>query len=163
LGIKSKYHFIRPSIEYRRYIQTAPWLIFAFRIKAGAIFSYDDDEFVPYEERFYSGGSSSVRGWGRAELGPKDNKGQPIGGKSVFESNLEFRYHIYSLFSGVAFLDYGNVWSNELTYKIDDLRYSAGWGLRVRTPIGPVRFDLAIPIFEGAARVQYFLSVGHAF
>jgi outer membrane protein insertion porin family len=163
LGLNSKYHFIRPTLEYRRYIQTTDWLVFAFRIKAGTIFSSDDDQYIPFEERFYSGGSSSIRGWERADLGPKDKEGQPIGGKSVFESNIEFRHPIYSLFSGVAFLDYGNVWQNELTYKIDELRYSAGWGLRISTPIGPVRFDLAIPVFEGAAMMQYFITIGHAF
>ncbi len=163
LGLQSKYHFLRPTIEYRKYTGISEWLILAFRIKAGTIFSQDDDKFIPYEERFYSGGSSSVRGWGRAELGPKDSEGQPVGGKSVFESNIEFRYSIYSPLSGVAFLDYGNIWINELTYNYDELRYSAGWGLRIATPIGPVRIDLAIPVFEGAAKLQYFLSVGHAF
>ena len=163
LGLQSKYHFLRPTIEYRKYNRISEWLILAFRIKAGTIFSYDEDEFVPYEDRFYSGGSSSLRGWARAELGPKDSDGQPLGGKSVFESNIEFRYPIYSLLSGVVFLDYGNVWTNELTYNFNELRYSAGWGLRISTPIGPVRIDLAIPVFEGAAKLQYFISVGQAF
>ncbi len=163
LGFQSKYHFLRPTIEYRKYTEISEWLIFAFRIKTGTIFSYDNDGFIPYEERFYSGGSSSVRGWARAELGPKDNEGQPLGGKSIFESNIEFRYSIYSPVSGVIFLDYGNVWIDELTYKLNDLRYSAGWGLRIATPIGPVRVDLAVPVFEGSAKLQYFISVGHAF
>lgn len=163
IGLQSKYHFLRPTIEFRKYTEISEWLIFAFRIKTGTIFSYDDDGFIPYEERFYSGGSSSVRGWARAELGPKDKEGKPLGGKSIFESNIEFRYSIYSPISGVIFLDYGNVWINELTYKLNDLRYSAGWGLRIATPIGPVRFDFANPIFEGAAKLQYFISVGHAF
>ena len=163
LGLNSKYHFLRPTLEYRSYIETVRRLIFAFRFKAGTILSYDSDEFVPYEERFYSGGSSSVRGWGRAHLGPEDKDGQPLGGKSLFEGNLELRYPIYSLLSGVLFMDYGNVWLKELTYKLSDLRYSAGIGLRVSTPIGPVRFDFAVPVFEGAQQMQYFISVGHAF
>ncbi|MBL1213322.1 MAG: outer membrane protein assembly factor BamA [Ignavibacteriae bacterium] len=163
LGLRSKYHFFRPSIEYRKYIETIDRLILAFRFKAGTIFSYDNDNFIPYEERFYSGGSSSIRGWSRAQLGPKDNEGQPIGGKSIFESNIEFRFPLFWIISGVTFLDYGNVWSSELTFIADELRYASGLGLRVSTPIGPVRLDLAIPVFEGRAQVQYFISVGHAF
>ena len=163
LGLQSKYHFLRPTIEYRKYTGVSEWLTLAVRIKAGTIFSYDEDKFIPYEDRFYSGGSSSLRGWQRAELGPKDSEGKPLGGKSVFESNIEFRYPIYSLISGVAFIDYGNVWINELTYNFNELRYSAGCGLRIATPIGPVRIDLALPVFEGAAKLQYFISVGQAF
>ncbi len=163
LGLNSKYHFFRPSFDFRKYNALFDWLTVALRIKAGSIFSNDDDGFVPYEERFYSGGSSSNRGWGRAELGPKDDEGQPLGGKSVLENNIEFRYPIYSIVSGVAFLDFGNVWQSEFTYKLDDLRYASGLGIRVDTPIGPVRLDVATPIYEGAAKVQYFISVGHAF
>jgi outer membrane protein insertion porin family len=163
LGLQSKYHFLRPTIELRKYIETLDQLILAIRFKAGTIFSYDEDNFVPYEERFYSGGSSSIRGWSRAQLGPKDNEGKPLGGKSIFESNIEFRFPIIWIISGVTFLDYGNVWSDELTFIADELRYASGLGLRVATPIGPVRLDFAIPVFEGAAQVQYFISVGHAF
>lgn len=163
LGLGSKYHFFRPTFDFRKYKDLTNWLIFAFKIKMGSIFSYDNDGIIPFEERFYSGGSSSIRGWGRFELGPSDILNKPIGGKSLLELNAEFRYPIYSIVSGVVFLDFGNVWKNELTYKFDDLRYSSGWGLRVDTPIGPIRLDLAIPVFEGAARLQYFISVGHAF
>lgn len=163
LGFGSKYHFLRPTIDFRKYTGLTEWMVFAFKIKAGTIFSYDDDKVVPFEERFYSGGSSSIRGWGRAQLGPKDNNGIPIGGKSLLEANLELRYPIYSILSGVAFLDFGNVWRDQLTYSINELRYSSGLGLRVGTPIGPIRLDFAIPIYEGAAQLQYFISVGHAF
>lgn len=163
LGLGSKYHFFRPTFDFRKYKDLTNWLIFAFKIKIGSIFSYDNDGIIPFEERFYSGGSSSIRGWGRFELGPSDILNKPIGGKSLLELNAEFRYPIYSIVSGVVFLDFGNVWKNELTYKFDDLRYSSGWGLRVDTPIGPIRLDLAIPVFEGAARLQYFISVGQAF
>lgn len=163
LGLGSKYHFFRPTFDFRKYKDLTNWLIFAFKIKMGSIFSYDNDGIIPFEERFYSGGSSSIRGWGRFELGPSDILNKPIGGKSLLELNAEFRYPIYSIVSGVVFLDFGNVWKNELTYKFDDLRYSSGWGLRVDTPIGPIRLDLAIPVFEGAARLQYFISVGQAF
>ncbi len=163
LGFGSKYHFLRPTIDFRKYTGLTEWMIFAFKIKAGTIFCYDDDKVIPFEERFYSGGSSSIRGWERAQLGPKDDTGKPIGGKSVFEANLELRYPIYSILSGVAFLDLGNVWRDQLTYSIKELRYSSGLGLRVGTPIGPVRLDFAIPIYEGASQLQYFISVGHAF
>ncbi len=163
LGLGSKYRFFRPSFDFRRYHSLFDWLTLAVRLNAGSIFSLDDDKFIPPEERFYSGGSSSIRGWGRAELGPTDTEGKPIGGKSIWENNVELRYPIFSIISGVAFMDFGNVWESELTYKIEDLRYASGLGLRVETPIGPVRLDFAIPVFEGAAKVQYFISVGHAF
>ena len=115
------------------------------------------------EERFYSGGSSSVRGWGRSLLGDLDENGDPIGGKSLMEFSLELRYPIYGYLSGVIFGDAGNIWDESVEYQIDELRYSAGVGLRLDTPIGPIRFDVARPVDDVDTDIQFHISVGQAF
>ncbi len=148
--------------EFRTYHKIGD-LVIAGRVMAGGITSADSSGFIPVEDRFYSGGSNSVRGWNRSELGPKRSSGTPMGGKSVLEGNFELRYKLFWRLSGVAFLDAGNVWESSFAYKINKLAYAAGGGLRLETPIGPVRFDLGVPVWNEKKSPQFFISVGQAF
>jgi len=160
--LKSDYHYTKLLIDARQYNDL--WgIVAAYRVKIGGINSTDESKFIPSEDRFYSGGSMSVRGWGRSELGPKDKNGIPIGGKSILEASLEIRYPIWRLFSGVVFSDVGNIWIPSYTYKLDELRYSVGFGIRVATPIGPVRLDIAWPVADQDKKTQIHINVGQAF
>jgi outer membrane protein insertion porin family len=96
-------------------------------------------------------------------LGPIDPFGNPIGGRSLLEFSSEVRYPVYDIVSGVAFMDCGNVWLESYTWKLNEIRYSLGLGIRIRTPIGPVRLDAARPIFDDETKIQIHFSVGHAF
>jgi outer membrane protein insertion porin family len=158
-----EYRFNRLLFDLRGYTILTEDFVMAARFKAGSIRSFDSPEFIPFEERFYAGGSVSVRGWGRSLLGPLDPRGNPIGGSSLLETGIEFRVPEGSTISWVAFLDAGNVWETPLTYKIDDLQYAGGVGLRYATPIGPLRLDIAHPIGHGSQQVQWWFSIGHAF
>lgn len=162
-GLKSDYRFWRWLVEGRYYKQINPVLITALKLKGGFIESMDADEYIPYEERFYSGGAYSVRGWARGMLGPKNNDGDPVGGKSLIEGSVELRFPIWSDLSGVAFLDFGNVWEESFKYNLDDIRYASGIGLRYSTPVGAARLDFAKPVFESEASLRFFISLGHAF
>jgi outer membrane protein insertion porin family len=162
-GFDSPYQFNRLLLDVRRYEGLTETLVLAWRVKAGLLISQETDQFVPVEERFYSGGSTSVRGWSRFELGPKDASGVPIGGNSLLEGSLELRFPIWNILSGVAFFDFGNVWMPSLTYKLDELRFAAGVGLRVGTPVGPIRLDYARQLGSGEGLTQLFFSFGHAF
>jgi outer membrane protein insertion porin family len=163
LGSQSPYQFLKTNADLRRFDRLTGELILASRLKIGAIQSYNQDGFVPMEERFYAGGSTSVRGWGRYMLGPLDDAGQPLGGKSLLEGSLECRFPIGGILGGVLFVDYGNVWQASFDYRINELRYSAGVGARFETAIGPIRLDWAVPIFEGKQRGSFFFSIGQAF
>jgi len=162
-GFGSPYQFNRTLLDIRRYEGLTETLVLAWRLKAGVLISQETDQFVPVEERFYSGGSTSVRGWSRFELGPRDASGVPIGGNSLLEGSLELRFPIWNILSGVAFSDFGNVWMPSLTYKLDELRFAAGVGLRVGTPVGPIRLDYARQLGSGKGLTQFFFSFGHAF
>lgn len=148
--------------DFRTYHEAGN-VVIAFRAMAGGIRSADSDGFIPVEDRFYSGGSNSVRGWNRAQLGPKRESGTPMGGKSIMETSIEVRYHLFWRIGGVAFLDAGNVWRESFKYKPGDLSYAVGGGLRVETPIGPIRLDLGVPVWNEKKSVQFFISVGEAF
>ncbi len=104
-----------------------------------------------------------MRGWSRAELGPHNAEDVPIGGNSLLEASIELRHPIGGLLSGVIFSDFGNVWTGSFNYELGDLRYALGFGLRVGTPIGPIRLDFARPIYDEDTAWQFYLSVGHAF
>lgn len=160
---KDEYRFTRVILDFRYYASLTEWIVMATRVKVGSMRSHDTPEFIPFEERFYSGGSISIRGWARSTLGPLDPEGGPIGGSSLLETGIEFRLPHGTPLQGVLFLDAGNVWETAGTYKLDDLGYSVGTGLRYTTPIGPLRFDIAHPVFRGDQRVQWWFSIGHAF
>lgn len=161
LGFGSKTRYTKLLIDVRRY-QPLGAIVFATRVKLGGIKTFGAESFVPVEERFYSGGSSSVRGWARSELGPHE-AGLPIGGLSLLEGSAELRYPIVGIISGVVFGDLGNVWTESYNYKLSDIRYAAGAGIRITTPIGPIRLDVARPVADVDHAVQVHVSVGQAF
>jgi outer membrane protein insertion porin family len=159
----SSYPFIKFLFEVKRYQPVRSGLVLALRMKAGSISPWEGGTVTPFEERFFAGGSQSVRGWPRQMLGPLDEDGVPIGGNSVFEGSIEPRIKIYHPVSMVVFLDYGNVWRDAYTLKFDEVRFAAGTGVRVSTPIGPVGIDFAHPVFEENGDWQFHLNIGHAF
>ena len=156
------FNYTRLWGDVRHYQEIGDWVL-ALRLMAGSISSPDSAGFVPVEDRFYSGGSNSVRGWNRSELGPKRESGTPLGGKSIIEGNIELRYPLFWRLSGVVFLEGGNVWRESYTYQLNNLGYATGAGLRVETPIGPIRLDLGVPVWNEKRSPQFFISVGQAF
>jgi outer membrane protein insertion porin family len=159
----SSYPFIKFLFEVKRYQPVRSGLVLAMRMKAGSISPWGGGNVTPFEERFFAGGSQSVRGWPRQMLGPLDEDGIPIGGNSVLEGSIEPRVKIYHPVSMVVFLDFGNVWRDAYTLKFDEVRFAAGTGVRVSTPIGPVGIDFAHPVFEENGDWQFHLNIGHAF
>jgi outer membrane protein insertion porin family len=161
LGFGSDFHFWKMIAEVRHYQLFKP-VTLALRAKLGGAREFSAEDIIPLEERLFSGGSNSVRGWGRQELGPTID-GDPVGGRSLFEGNVELRFPIYGILTGATFMDLGNVWLESFSYPLDDLRYSAGLGIRVTTPIGPIRLDFASPVFDDDKTTQVHISVGQAF
>lgn len=155
--------FLRLLAEYKTYIGIKNGVILALKIKAGSIYRTDNETFIPADEQFYAGGSYSVRGWQRSELGPKNEYGTPIGGNSLLEGSAEFRFNMGRMIIFSLFTDAGNVWIEPFAYKIKELRYAAGAGLKVKTPIGPAGIDVARPVFDVEKKWQLHISIGHSF
>jgi len=163
LGFNSRYHYIQSIVEVKKFQSLWSGLVIGGRVKLGLMKPIWNDFYTPIEDRFYAGGSNSVRGWSRGELGPKSSEDLPVGGDGYFESSIEFRQHLWSIFYGVAFLDMGNVWTKYDEVSLNELEYAGGLGVRVRTPIGPIRLDAAQPINSNIKRIQVHLSIGQAF
>jgi outer membrane protein insertion porin family len=118
---------------------------------------------LPVGERFYVGGASTHRGFKEQELGPKGDDGSNLGGESYLLANVELRAPLLGPVEGGLFLDAGNAWLGRID--VTDLRWAAGAGLRLRTPVGPLRVDLGYLIDkrEGESRTVFHVALGHAF
>jgi outer membrane protein assembly complex protein YaeT len=135
------FRFMQITGEGRHYLPIGERFVIANKAQIGNIAAPPDDPAaVPFSRKFFLGGSTSVRGWGRYELSPLVG-GEPVGGNSMFEYTAEGRATIKGSFGAVLFLDTGNVWTNSWGIRLDDLRYSVGTGIRYTTPIGPLRLD----------------------
>jgi outer membrane protein insertion porin family len=76
------------------------------------------------------------------------------------------RYNLSRSFQLASFLDTGNVYLEPRDVALSDLRWSAGLGVRYRTPIGPIRLDWGYVLDHEpgeARRSRFHLSIGHAF
>ena len=96
---------------------------------------------LPASERFFLGGATTVRGFEFRDIGPKDSRGNPLGGTSFLQFNLEIGRSFGRLLRLVTFFDAGNVYNPGNQFDFGDLRRSAGVGFRLITPLGPIRLD----------------------
>ncbi len=98
---------------------------------------------LPDYEKFYMVGIDSLRGFERDDLSPRDENGSEIGGNKFVQGNIEVRFPLVPQAGvyGVGFFDTGNIWSSDEDVKMDDLRESAGGGIRWLSPMGPVRLE----------------------
>jgi outer membrane protein assembly complex protein YaeT len=132
---------------------------------------------IPLPERFFSGGSNSNRAFPINQAGPRDSvTGFPVGGNGLFLNSVELRFPLKGQnIGGVLFHDMGNVFDQPQNIRFrfhqrndQDFNYmvhAAGFGVRYRTPIGPIRFDLAYdfnpPRFRGFnGTVQDLINIG---
>jgi outer membrane protein insertion porin family/translocation and assembly module TamA len=115
--------------------------VFAGRFQIGTI-TGTGVEAVPISERFFLGGTTVMRGWGRYELSPLSESGLPIGGRSQMAITLEMRRMFSKNWGAAVFVEGGNVWSGSGEFHPGSLRYDIGPGVRWRSPVGIVRADL---------------------
>ena len=158
------YYPLSKSIVLAR--QTQFGIILPFAAPSGV----SGQESVPLPERFFGGGADSLRAFPYNEAGPRDTgaslvpggpasqpTGFPLGGNALFVNNVELRFpFIGENMQGVFFHDMGNVYSSvgDISFRfhqkdLQDFNYTvhaAGFGLRYKTPVGPVRADFAYSI-----------------
>jgi len=133
------YNYWEVNGEVRQFTRVGRSFVWANRIRAGTIDALGGEASVPFFKRYFLGGASSVRGWGRFEVSPLAF-GFPIGGLSMLDGSTEIRKPLFGKLGGVAFFDFGNVSDRSLDVPTT-LVYAAGPGLRYLTPVGPARID----------------------
>ena len=139
--------------------------MFAHNINVGMAFQKDSDVNIPYTERFFLGGNSSIRGFEQQMVGPLSAEGEPLGGNLRFYTNFELRFPIYSIIGGTLFLDMGNLWANVEESTISDIEKAAGLGITIDTPIGPARIDYGFPLGAEYKNTsgQLHIAIAYAF
>lgn len=167
VGLGSQVDFVKVTLEGRGYLPFKKYGVLAGRLELGAIHELENTSDIPIFKRFFSGGSDSVRGYPYQRLGPADEDGNPVGGLSLVEGSLEYRFPIRDPFEGVVFSDFGNVFKRSFDFAFDDLRYTAGVGVRYLTLVGPLRLDVGYqlnpPEGEFFDPYQFHFSIGQAF
>ncbi len=170
----------------------------AFRVQPNS----EPGDAIPLAERFFGGGGNTLRAFPENQAGPRDTlTGFPLGGSALLFNNTELRFPLYGAnINGVLFEDMGNVYSSigAIAFRVDQrnvedfdyMVHAVGFGVRYRTPIGPLRLDLAYSInpphyngFPGSysqlvqcsaagtcqaslqhiSHFQFFFSIGQAF
>ncbi len=206
-GLGSQSNFLRFSAQNSTYYRLTPRLVFArdtrFAVESPygglmrvTVTNLDGTKEtlltheIPLPERFFMGGSDSMRGFSINQAGPRDPQtGFPIGGNALFLNSEEFRFSFSQDRLGVVlFHDLGNVYSTIRKMRLlkfsqnspTDFDYTVnavGLGFLYKTPVGPLRFDVGYalnpPRFQVVSgnsvevrqlsHVQYFLSIGQSF
>lgn len=139
----------------------------AGRVRLGTIVGSDIED-TPRDYLFYSGGGGSVRGQPFESLGVEVIPGPdgPIetGGMSLANLSAEVRYQVREKIGLVAFADFGQVWAESSFGGDSGSQSGAGVGVRYKTPIGPLRFDVAGPVSGDTGNgIQLYLGLGQAF
>jgi translocation and assembly module TamA len=119
---------------------------------------------LPPDQRFYAGGSATVRGYRYQTLGPQFPDRLPTGGNAISTGTVEVRQRILGSYGVVGFVDVGQVSTNGAPFT-SDWHAGAGVGARYYTPIGPIRLDVAVPLnkIPGGDTLELYIGIGQAF
>ena len=107
-----------------------------------------------------------MRGFVYQTAGPLDAYGNPLGGASVVEANVELRQRIGKAFGAVAFVDAGSAYPDFLpNFALLAPRVGAGVGIRYYTDFGPIRADVGVPLNRRPTDPPFgiYVSLGQAF
>jgi outer membrane protein insertion porin family len=149
-------------------LSPATAIVVSGRLGLAATFR-DEPPLIPLPERFFAGGETGPRGFPVDGVGPQvlgtDGQLYPTGGNALLLGDVELRYNLTRSFQLASFLDNGNVFLEVRDIRLSNLRWSAGLGVRYRTPIGPIRLDWGYVLDRrpGEAPSHFNLTIGYAF
>ena len=152
-----------------RYSAIGPFVL-ELKLRGGVVSSFGDSDKVPIYERFFAGGTYTIRGYEEREVGPIDVSGDALGGGTMAVGNAELTFSIIENLKGALFVDAGNVWSApdsspEGGTTTRGIKVGVGAGVRIKTPIGPVKLDFGFPVNsdphqEDKGRFHFSMSRG---
>ncbi|MCC1496429.1 autotransporter assembly complex family protein [Alcanivorax sp. 1008] len=152
--ISSTEAFLQTRLSAKGVIPLGPARLLA-RIDGGQTM-VSDVATLPASVRFFAGGDTSVRGFDYQTLGPSDPAGDAIGGRHLLVGSVEMDFPLTAHWHPAIFTDAGNAFNETDEMNI---RYSAGAGIRWRSPLGPIRIDLARPV-DAQRSWRLHLSMG---
>ncbi|MEM7566638.1 MAG: autotransporter assembly complex family protein [Pseudomonadota bacterium] len=154
------------EVDERLLAERPPRIVLAARAAAGAVLGVDGVLDVPTDKRFYAGGGGSVRGYGFRNIGPREPISDKVfGGLARIEGSLEARIRVTEAIGVVPFIDAGAVSETLDDLDFTEIKVGVGLGVRYRTPVGPIRLDIGVPLDpeENDPPVGLYVGIGQAF
>jgi outer membrane protein assembly complex protein YaeT len=171
-GLGGTFRYREISSEGHVYVPLGPRHVWASYARAGVIVANSPDN-LPFSQRYYLGGSTTLRGWGRYQVAPLTEDGLPIGGRALLQFSTELRVAVRGSLGAVLFVDTGNVWDETTRVRLRDLLADIGPGLRWTSPVGVIRGDVGFQlrhlpglVINGEPEKRQWrvhFSIGHAF
>lgn len=180
--------FIKFYFEHARFYPITRFrdTVFSVSARLGLASPFGGRDSLPISERFFAGGARDLRGFGFEEAGPqilvpkrdsngdvvKDGNGNtikvlsPLGGNALLVLSNEVRFPLWGPIGGVLFADTGNVFMRVRDITPKNITQTVGFGLRLKTPIGPVRFDYGFLVLNKPPNVagsHKHFTVGQTF
>lgn len=128
-----------------------PWIRYGYFYKFNRSFN------IPLGDRFFLGGSQSLRGFANDEIGSNNNNG----GESLISSGVQLYYPLNSWLDGSFFYENGNVFEDSYKISLEDIFESIGIAFMLRSPLGPIQLFFAKPISHQSGRLG--LQLGAVF
>ena len=142
----SSLDFLRGTFRISYYLPLGKTLL-AIGARGGVLYPLERMSQIPIDERFFNGGSGSVRSYVERSLGPRDRAGHAVGGETFTNANIEDVFPLFGNLKGAVFFDAGSV-GRYLASGIGETGYAVGPGLRYQLPIGPIRLDYGFNPFR---------------
>jgi len=179
--------YLRNKADFGYYYSIAPEWVLSFTAEGGDVFGWGGKQ-VLLQDRFFVGGDN-LRGFAPAGIGPRDaNTGDALGGNKYYAGSLSLGVPLGLPkelgITGRVFTDFGSLWSNDQKHIVltpaqltatggilpqildaNSIRATAGVGVSWKSPVGPIRLDLGLPIKkESFDKTQFFhVSFGTRF
>ena len=164
--LKGSNTFVKSVFKIKKFLPAGRSSVLGTSLEIGWMDSYGESIEIPVNERFYTGGPTSLRAFGYQLVGPLDTNNEPLGGQFKLVWNIiELRKSIYKMFGMAFFVDAGNVWNVANNFKISDMRIDIGTGLRINSPLGILRIDGSYNPDKKPLESNYkiIFSIGQAF
>src|SRR5216110_707211 len=153
------------DLEGSQYFHLPKDLILLINGEIATVSQWGNGTDVPIFERLFLGGSNNLRGFPFREVGPQDLNGEPLGGKTMWRTTIEWTFPIIEKARGAVFYDTGFVNSDQWSFGFNHIASDIGVGLRLDLPIGPLRLDYGYPVqrdgYHGGGRFNF--NVGYQF
>lgn len=134
------------DLEASKYIHLPYDTILLLNAEVASVDNWGNGDRVRIYDRLFLGGSNNLRGFDFRDVGPKDKKGEPLGGKTLARGTVEFTFPIVEKARGAIFYDTGILNSDAYDFSDEHWGSDVGFGLRLDLPIGPLRVDYGIPL-----------------
>jgi len=170
-SISVEYAGIGGDVAFTKYLGETGWYIPVFwdlvTFLHGEIGYVNENSggTLPDYERFYLGGMNSLRGYDWRDIYVLDENGDEIGGDKFVQFNLEVTFPLLKKegLVGLLFFDTGDVYNDDESISLGDLRQTAGFGFRWYSPMGPIRLERGYVIDSEGSGGQWEFGMGTSF